>query len=286
MTLELQETRGAEQAIRLFGLLIKNQKDVVESLTTGNKDFLYEVFNKALFDLQLMHIKFQAYKPSADRVIKDLNLYARFKDLVLHPDAWLAGEDGAILNNDLGIIEGEKNSNQQALPLPVVETSQAASVAAPDPTKPDILAALQTYFTEIKKFTSSIRVDFDPLVPTDYSFYLTPLREGMSTLGLWILPSLYGMLGAVIFHMRRLLEPNVPNPSWLRFAYRIVLGGFAGIILVWFWNPSPQKLTQPAFSTLTSFGLAFVVGFSTDVFFQALDRLVHYLSQAVGKEGT
>jgi xanthine/uracil permease len=86
--------------------------------------------------------------------------------------------------------------------------------------------------------------------------------------------------------MRRLLDPRVPNPSWLRFAYRIVLGGFAGIIVVWFWTPSSPKLAQPEFATLTSFGLAFLVGFSTDVFFQGLDRLVSYLSQAVGQAGT
>jgi len=36
-------------------------------------------------------------------------------------------------------------------------------------------------------------------------------------------------------------------------------------------------------ATLTSFGLAFLIGFSTDVFFQALDRLVNYCSQAVGQ---
>ena len=101
-------------------------------------------------------------------------------------------------------------------------------------------------------------------------------------MGSWVLPSFYGMLGAVIFHMRRFLDPTLPNPSWLRVIYRTLLGGFAGVIIVWFLTPSSQKLTQPAFATLTSFGLAFLVGFSTDVFFQALDRLVNYLSQAVG----
>jgi hypothetical protein len=123
------------------------------------------------------------------------------------------------------------------------------------------------------------------LSPNNYYYYVYQLREGIGFLGSWVLPWLYGMLGAVIFHMRRLLDPSVPNPTWLRFGYRIVLGGFAGIIVVWFLTPGSQKLAQPAFATLTSFGLAFLVGFSTDVFFQALDRLVSYLSQAVG-EGT
>ncbi len=147
---------------------------------------------------------------------------------------------------------------------------------------PDLEALLGAYIQEVRDFMAAINVGFDPLTPNDYSWYLYQLRESMSLLGLWLLPGLYGMLGAVIFHMRRLLDATLPNPSWLRFGYRIVLGGFAGIIVVWFWTPTSQKLTQPAFATLTSFGLAFLVGFSTDVFFQALDRLVTYLSQAVG----
>ena len=147
----------------------------------------------------------------------------------------------------------------------------------------DIPTLLHIYINDVRNFTSAINVSFDPLSPNSYSYYVYRLREGMNFLGSWVLPLLYGMLGAVIFHMRRLLDPMVPNPSWLRFAYRIVLGGFAGIIFVWFWTPSSQKLSQPAFATLTSFGLAFLVGFSTDVFFQALDRLVNYLSQAVGQ---
>lgn len=78
--------------------------------------------------------------------------------------------------------------------------------------------------------------------------------------------------------------PDQEGSAWSadRHDQHLVLGGFAGIIVVWFWTPTSQKLTQPAFATLTSFGLAFLVGFSTDVFFQALDRLVTYLSQAVG----
>jgi hypothetical protein len=91
------------------------------------------------------------------------------------------------------------------------------------------------------------------------------------------------MLGAVIFHMRRLLDPSLPNPSVPRFIYRIVLGGFAGIILVWFWTPSAPAHSAAEFAPLTAFGLAFLFGFSTDVFFQALDRMVSNLSVAIAK---
>jgi len=35
-------------------------------------------------------------------------------------------------------------------------------------------------------------------------------------------------------------------------------------------------------STLSAFTVAFLVGFSIDIFFQALDRLVTKISQAIG----
>ena len=83
--------------------------------------------------------------------------------------------------------------------------------------------------------------------------------------------------------MRRFLDPMAPNPSWTRTGFRIFLGAFAGIVVVWFWAPGAQKgADQAMMSTLSAFTVAFLVGFSIDIFFQALDRLVTKISQAIG----
>ncbi len=284
-TIELQATRGAEQAIRLFGLLRRNQKDVVESLTNGQKDFLFETFNKALSDLEMTNVKFQAYVPIAASVLYDLNLTARLKDLVLWPLTWRLAPDA----------DDSANPSSNPTISGYLKNYGTASAAVAAPSTPplvvhsdkpiDVQLLLEDYIRQVRDFNAAINVGFDPLAPADYSWYIYQFRERMSALGLWILPCLYGMLGAVLFHMRRLLDPTLPTPSGLHFSFRIVLGGFAGIIVVWFWTPSSQKLAEPAFATLTSFGLAFLVGFSTDVFFQALDRLVTYLSQTLGGIG-
>jgi len=147
----------------------------------------------------------------------------------------------------------------------------------------DVSTLLARYITDLRQFNSTINVNFDPLFPNDYSYNLVQLQNGMRFLGSWLLPGLYGMLGAVVFHMRRLLDPNLPNPKMLRFVYRIVLGGFGGIVLVWFWIPSGAAPSMTEFAPLTSFGLAFLIGFSSDVFFQVLDRLVAGLSGATVK---
>jgi hypothetical protein len=295
-TLELQEARGAEQAIRLLGLLRKNQKDVVESLKSGNKDFLYEAFNKALFDLQLMNERFESYAPRAVDVLNDLNMMGRIRDWFSFPLYWVtskAAEDSAPTNSEIinGWVKNYGKQSEPAMGVPTkssarqtkLEADRSLPLPGADFDNLDIPSLLRIYINEVRNFTSAINVGFDPLASNNYSFYIYRLREGINFVGAWMLPWLYGMLGAVIFHMRQLLDPDRPNPSWLRFSYRIVLGGFAGIIVVWFWTPSSQKLGPPAFATLTSFGLAFLVGFSTDFFFQALDRLVSYLSQAIGQ---
>ena len=287
-TLELQDARGAEQAIRLLGLLRKNQKDVVESLKNGNKDFLYEAFNKALFDLQLMNERFESYAPRAANVLNDLDMIGRMRDWFSFPLYWVtskAAEDTTPTNSAMINTWVQNNYGTQSAPNKL-EADKSIPLAGADFDNLDIPSLLRIYITEIRNFTSAINVGFDPLASNNYSFYIYRLREGITFVGSWMLPWLYGMLGAVIFHMRQLLDANRPNPSWLRFSYRIVLGGFAGIILVWFWTPSSQKLGPPAFATLTSFGLAFLVGFSTDFFFQALDRLINSLSQAVGQPST
>jgi len=288
-TLELQEARGAEQAVRLLGLVRKNQKDVVESLTTGNKDFLYEAFNKALFDLQMINDRYVVYAQRSAGVLNDLDMVGRLGNWLLFP--LLSLTQAANPPNDPAIeklIENYgKQTNDELIKQYAKQTKPAVSKLPPLSAGGfkdlDIPSLLTVYINDVRSFLSAINVGLDPLSPNSYSDHLYRIREPMNVLGAWVLPLLYGMLGAVIFHMRRLLDPAAPNPSWLRFAYRIVLGGFAGIIFVWFWTPASPKPSQPAFATLTSFGLAFLVGFSTDVFFQALDRLVNYLSQAVGQ---
>ena len=284
-TLELQDGHGAEQSTRLFGLLKRNREDVVDSLINGKKDFLYEAFSKALSDLQATNLKYQAYWPTANEVLRDLSFADRVHD-------WF---------RFTAVANAENPSNNPAIAQILSDRAKGGSNYGSSPDEPvdkpalprtaselkdlDIRELLGFYIEDIKEFNSAINVKFDPVRPPDYSDYLVRFRDNVHFLGAWLLPALYGMLGAVIFHMRRLQDPTVPNPSWLRFAYRIVLGGFAGIIVVWVWTPAPGKTSQPEFATLTSFGVAFLVGFSTDVFFQALDRLVNYASQAIGPHG-
>lgn len=104
--------------------------------------------------------------------------------------------------------------------------------------------------------------------------------------GLWVLPALYGALGAALYHMRRVLNPILPNPSPLRILYRITVSAFAGIVIAWIWAPGAQANEDFQNIGVNLFVAAFLVGYSIDVFFTLLDRLVASVTGSIGRIGT
>ena len=109
------------------------------------------------------------------------------------------------------------------------------------------------------------------------------LKHNIDILGLWLLPALYGALGTALFFLRGFIEPSVPNPSWPQVFYRMALGGFVGTIVAWFWTPGSSDVTTPAIANLSSFTLAFIVGYSLDMFFRYLDSITLRFQQASTK---
>jgi hypothetical protein len=107
------------------------------------------------------------------------------------------------------------------------------------------------------------------------------IRKTLNVYGLWILPALYGALGAMIFYMRAVLNPVLTDPPIDKIIHRVALGGFAGIIFAWFWAPTPDTMEKFVGLTVNSFAIAFVIGFSIDVFFALLDKLVTFLQGVV-----
>jgi hypothetical protein len=102
----------------------------------------------------------------------------------------------------------------------------------------------------------------------------------------WWLPAIYGALGAVIFSLRRYLNPLVPDPTTIRSLLRLLFGAFAGISIAWFW--APTTLSDLSFSGISigALALAFLLGYSLDAFFGLLDKLVALLGSTVERLGS
>lgn len=107
----------------------------------------------------------------------------------------------------------------------------------------------------------------------------------LATYSYLALPALYGALGSLIYFLRRILDPLLPNPSLLPMIYRVALGALAGMVLAWFWDGTFNN--NEAFQSIGFglFTLAFVFGFAIDVFFTLLDRFVSLSTAAVSRIG-
>ena len=100
----------------------------------------------------------------------------------------------------------------------------------------------------------------------------------LQTLSSYILPLLYGLLGACA-HILRTLTKQIQRvtfsaDSLVAFRLRWPLGMLAGISVGWFFGPE----TLPAgLSALQPLALAFLAGYSVELLFTAMDKLVGVL---------
>lgn len=90
----------------------------------------------------------------------------------------------------------------------------------------------------------------------------------------FILPLLYGLLGAFIYVLRMLLrdikELTYTPDSDTRYRLRLTLGSLGGMIIGWFMQPQDFD----SLSVLSPMALAFLMGYNVDVFFSVMDRFI------------
>jgi hypothetical protein len=96
----------------------------------------------------------------------------------------------------------------------------------------------------------------------------------------WFLPLLYGSLGALVFVVRTLSiqarDRLFRKEGLVSLNLRVVLGAISGLAIGWFWTRNPQPTdgaTPTSISTLSPFALAFVAGYSVELFFTLLDKI-------------
>jgi hypothetical protein len=90
---------------------------------------------------------------------------------------------------------------------------------------------------------------------------------------LYLLPLLYGLLGSCLHVLRSLsagIERRTHVPSRL-YQVRIYTGGLAGLVVGWFGLGGEAA---GSLASLTPFALAFLAGYSVEVLFAFMDRLV------------
>jgi hypothetical protein len=98
------------------------------------------------------------------------------------------------------------------------------------------------------------------------------LRLTMDSIAIYFLPLLYGLLGACAYIIRtvsvEIQQVRYSQETHTRFELRLFLGALAGLAVVWFIKPDDPHITIPTVA------LAFLAGYSVELVFVAMDRLV------------
>jgi hypothetical protein len=116
-----------------------------------------------------------------------------------------------------------------------------------------------------------------------FAVALATLKMILDFLAAYLLPALYGLLGACAFVLRQLSADLSRDFSTLRFAHdsrvryslRLNIGVLAGLAVGWFIDPTQEGSVV---ANLSPLALAFVAGYGSDLLFAVLDRIVNAFS--------
>jgi hypothetical protein len=108
---------------------------------------------------------------------------------------------------------------------------------------------------------------------------LATLAIVLDFLATYVLPALYGLLGACAFVLRQLsadiAQLRFANDLRVRYTLRLNIGLLAGLAVGWFITPDQSA---SVIANLSPLALAFVAGYGSDLLFAVLDRIVNAFS--------
>ncbi len=112
-------------------------------------------------------------------------------------------------------------------------------------------------------------------------FFLSELSAhyALGALQVYLLPLLYGLLGAATYVLR-ILSAEIKNLTYttdseIKYRLRLSLGALGGMVIGWFFKPDEMTLV----SSLSPFAMAFLAGYHVDVLFNFMDRLIDNINE-------
>lgn len=100
----------------------------------------------------------------------------------------------------------------------------------------------------------------------------------------YFLPLLYGLLGTCVYVLRTLTAEirgrTYSEASNIGFRIRLYLGTLGGIVVAWFITPDTA---DGVLKSLSPFALAFIAGYSIELVFAAMDRMISAFSDKAPK---
>jgi hypothetical protein len=304
---DVQAQNATDKAERLFRFLEKNHAQVFSVAGDASDELTFEPYLKNYETLLDIQEKYLLYT----KLSSDIDDFAGLKRF--------AGSVGRLVSagswQKAGITDANPTGNPTiAAYIASYKPAASAAAVAPPPATDQAQAdggqtpdsALQHNRIAETRILTELGVGlFAPPAPSEKSATTLELSSDINAtqklvaeLGTWILPALYGLLGTVVYQLRSIQAAQTTpanrtgqsslyfDPPLDRLLIRFALGALAGISTTWLFGPSAAKLFETQALGTSFFGVAFLLGFSIDVFFSILDRLVSFLAESIKKPDT
>lgn len=158
-----------------------------------------------------------------------------------------------------------------------IETDTRLHASLADPSQRADLAG-RIAQNEQEKTRLQQRLDAEKI---DYTRIITktPSEFALEVLQSYLLPLLYGLLGAAIYALRS-LTTEIENLTYeigddIEYGLRMALGALGGLGIGWFL--APKQLA--GFQSVSPLALSFIVGYNIDMLFSLMDRFIEGFSK-------
>lgn len=132
--------------------------------------------------------------------------------------------------------------------------------------------------TKLLDFSQSTQIVELQLGEFQSDIVMKDVQFVLGVMQFYILPLLYGLLGASAFVLRNLntaiRDLTYVVESNISYRLRIQLGGLSGLAISWF----PASESFASFGSLTPMALAFIMGYNVEILFSAMDRFISKFS--------
>jgi hypothetical protein len=262
----IQAQAPADKAARLYRMYLHNPH-LFTDIPGESDDLHYEPYLRGKEDLSNLDADILTTQTEVFRLDQRSNLFASLKSL------WKKSSrpaQAAIARATTPVV---------ASPAAAPSVKEVDAAAAPQ--APDLPQSEEDFLIRIG--APNVATLVDPTYSASQStlaFQVEKVRELVESLGDLVLPTLFGMIGTIVFELRRMLNPMAPNEAVERMIVRTALGGLAGLSITFILKPL-HVMQDGAHAGMAVFAAAFLLGFSIDVFFSILDKLVTTLSQSI-----
>jgi hypothetical protein len=193
-------------------------------------------------------------------------------------DAPLPVSDQSKLSADAGYTDNPDSScpnGQSDQAGKAKSAAHSAAVDHPSTDDDDIDVSHFLNFVEIAKFGEIPISQMSGFITAD----IEASNQIINAYGLWVLPALYALFGAMVFHFRAMMNPLTPTPRLPLI--RATLAVMSGVSISWLLSSFNSKAVGDHPGGIGVFALAFLFGFSIEVFFAFLDSLVQRVLKAI-----